>query len=68
MNRALQLIRKFYVYIGARLECENALKILESDDILKLFWIHSISMTDTLALLKMKGNWLSSMKAKPLYF
>ncbi len=31
MNRALQLIRKFYVYIGARLETENALKILESD-------------------------------------
>ena len=32
MNKALQLIRKFYVYIGARLERENALKILESDD------------------------------------
>lgn len=32
MNRALQLIRKFYVYIGARLERENAMKILESDD------------------------------------
>ncbi len=32
MNRALQLIRKFYVYIGARLETENALKILESDN------------------------------------
>ena len=32
MNRALQLIRKFYVYIGARLERENALKILESDN------------------------------------
>ena len=32
MNRALKLIRKFYVYIGARLETENALKILESED------------------------------------
>lgn len=32
MNKALKLIRKFYVYIGARLETENALKILESDD------------------------------------
>ena len=32
MNKALQLIRKFYVYIGARLETENALKILESDN------------------------------------
>ena len=32
MNKALQLIRKFYVYIGARLETENAKKILESDD------------------------------------
>ncbi len=32
MNKALQLIRKFYVYIGARLERENALKILESDN------------------------------------
>ena len=32
MNKALQLIRKFYVYIGARLERENAMKILESDD------------------------------------
>ena len=31
MNKALQLIRKFYVYIGARLEKENALKILESE-------------------------------------
>jgi hypothetical protein len=30
MNRALKLIRKFYVYIGARLETENALKILEN--------------------------------------
>ena len=29
MNKALKLIRKFYVYIGARLETENALKILE---------------------------------------
>ncbi len=32
MNRALKLIRKFYVYVGARLETENARKILESDD------------------------------------
>lgn len=32
MNRALKLIRKFYVYIGARLERENALAILEADD------------------------------------
>ena len=30
MNNALKLIRKFYVYVGARLETENALKILES--------------------------------------
>lgn len=35
MNKALKLIRKFYVYIGARLETENALKILESDDPVK---------------------------------
>ncbi|MDR1819660.1 MAG: methyltransferase [Methanobrevibacter sp.] len=32
MNEALTLIRKFYVYIGSRLEKENALKILKSDD------------------------------------
>lgn len=32
MNKALKLIRKFYVYVGARLETENALKILESKD------------------------------------
>ncbi|MDR3222473.1 MAG: methyltransferase [Methanobrevibacter sp.] len=32
MNKALILIRKFYVYIGARLERENALKILSSND------------------------------------
>lgn len=32
MNKALNLIRKFYVYVGARLETENALKILESDN------------------------------------
>ncbi|WP_292753216.1 nicotianamine synthase family protein [Methanobrevibacter sp.] len=32
MNKALQFIRKFYVYIGARLETENALKILQSDN------------------------------------
>ncbi|MCC7553057.1 MAG: methyltransferase [Methanobacteriaceae archaeon] len=32
MNKALKLIRKFYVYIGSRLETENALKILDSDN------------------------------------
>ncbi|MGV8143126.1 MAG: nicotianamine synthase family protein [Methanothermobacter sp.] len=32
MNEALKLIRKFYVYIGARLETENARSILNSDD------------------------------------
>ena len=32
MNKALMLIRKFYLYIGARLESENALEIIESDD------------------------------------
>jgi protein-L-isoaspartate O-methyltransferase len=32
MNKALKLIRRFYVYIGARLERDNALKILKSDD------------------------------------
>ena len=32
MNNALKLIRKFYVYVGARLETENAQKILESDN------------------------------------
>ncbi|WP_295722850.1 nicotianamine synthase family protein [uncultured Methanobrevibacter sp.] len=32
MNKTLKLIRKFYVYVGARLETENALKILESDN------------------------------------
>ena len=32
MSKVLKLIRKFYVYTGARLERENALKILESDD------------------------------------
>ncbi|NYB52125.1 MAG: methyltransferase [Methanobacteriaceae archaeon] len=32
MNEALQLIRKFYVGLGARLETENAREILESDD------------------------------------
>lgn len=32
MNKALTLIRKFYIYVGARLEKENALKILESDN------------------------------------
>ena len=32
MNKALKLIRKFYVYIGARLESENALEILESEN------------------------------------
>ena len=37
MNKALQLIRKFYVYIGARLERENAMKILESDNPREVF-------------------------------
>ena len=32
MNRALKLIRKFYLYIGARLETSNAREIIESDD------------------------------------
>ncbi len=32
MNKALQLIRKFYVYAGSRLETENAKKILESEN------------------------------------
>lgn len=32
MNKALKLIRKFYVYTGARLEIENAGKILESEN------------------------------------
>lgn len=32
MNKALKLIRKFYVYTGARLERENAMKILESEN------------------------------------
>ncbi|WP_321421154.1 nicotianamine synthase family protein [uncultured Methanobacterium sp.] len=32
MNEALQLIRKFYVGLGARLETENARSILKSDD------------------------------------
>lgn len=32
MNEALKLIRKFYVYIGSRLETENARSILNSDD------------------------------------
>lgn len=32
MNKALTLIRKFYVYLGARLEKENALNILNSDN------------------------------------
>lgn len=32
MNEALKLIRKFYVYIGARLETENANKILKSEN------------------------------------
>ena len=32
MNTALKLIRKFYLYIGARLETNNALEIIESDD------------------------------------
>ena len=32
MNQALPLIRKFYLYVGARLETENAMEIIESDD------------------------------------
>ena len=32
MNKALKLIRKFYLYIGARLETSNAMEIIESDD------------------------------------
>ena len=32
MNQALQLIRKFYLYVGARLETENTMEIIESDD------------------------------------
>ncbi|MDR2545193.1 MAG: methyltransferase [Methanobrevibacter sp.] len=32
MNEALTLIRRFYLYIGSRLEKENVLKILKSDD------------------------------------
>lgn len=33
MSKALKLIRKFYVYIGARLETENALEILKSENV-----------------------------------
>lgn len=32
MNKALKLIRKFYLYIGARLETDNANEIINSDD------------------------------------
>ena len=32
MNKALKLIRKFYLYIGARLETENANEILNSEN------------------------------------
>ena len=32
MNKALKLIRKFYLYIGARLETENAMDIIQSKD------------------------------------
>lgn len=32
MNEALKLIRKFYTKLGSRLETENALEILKSDD------------------------------------
>ncbi len=32
MNKALKLIRKFYLYIGARLETNNATQIIESED------------------------------------
>ena len=43
MNEALKLIRNFYVYIGTRLETENALKILKSknpEKTLKSFTFH----------------------------
>ena len=33
MSKALKLIRKFHVYIGARLETENALEILKSENV-----------------------------------
>ena len=32
MNKALKLIRKFYLYIGARLETNNVTQIIESED------------------------------------
>jgi len=32
MNNALKLIRKFYLYIGARLETSNAMEIIKSDN------------------------------------
>ena len=32
MNEALKLIRNFYIYVGARLERDNAFKILESEN------------------------------------
>ena len=32
MNKALKLIRRFYLYIGARLETENAKEIIESNN------------------------------------
>ena len=32
MNKALKLIRRFYLYIGARLETENAKDIIESNN------------------------------------
>ena len=33
MNKVLKLIRKFYVYVGARLETENTIEMLEADDL-----------------------------------
>ncbi len=33
MNKVLKLIRKFYVYVGARLETEKAIEMLEADDL-----------------------------------
>ena len=33
MNKVLKLIRKFYVYVGARLETEKTIEMLEADDL-----------------------------------
>ena len=32
MNKVLKLIRKFYIYVGSRLETENAISIIESEN------------------------------------